>query len=58
VDQVASRSYVQVLDVSERNTLLDEVSKCAAGHSEPVELLYGVALFTAATGTVGETDLT
>jgi hypothetical protein len=49
---------VQVLDVSERNTLLDEVSKCAAGHSEPVELLYGVALFTAATGTVGETDLT
>jgi SAM-dependent methyltransferase len=47
VDQVASRSYVQVLPDGERATLLDAVADLAATHDEPIAMPYITDVFLA-----------
>ena len=47
VDQVASRSYVQVLAPVERRALLDQVAAFAATLSEPIAMPYVADLFCA-----------
>ena len=47
VDQVASRSYVQVLEADEQATLLDQVAAFAATLPEPIAMPYIADLFCA-----------
>ena len=47
VEQVASRSYVQVLPEPERRALLDEVEAFGAGLAEPIAVPYITDLFCA-----------
>jgi SAM-dependent methyltransferase len=47
VDQVASRSHVQVLEYREQQKLLAEVSSFAATLGEPIPLIYVTDLFCA-----------
>jgi SAM-dependent methyltransferase len=47
VEQVASRSYVQVLPEAERRALLDRMSRFAADLPEPIALPYVTDLFCA-----------
>jgi hypothetical protein len=47
VDQVASRSYVQVLAPEEQRVLLDQVAAFAATLTEPIAMPYIADLFCA-----------
>ncbi len=47
VDQVASRSYVQVLPDADRQNLLGQVADFAAGLPEPIAMPYTTDLFCA-----------
>jgi SAM-dependent methyltransferase len=47
VDQVASRSYVQVLPEEERSTLLGRVAELAATKEEPIAIPYLTDVFVA-----------
>ena len=47
VDQVASRSYVQVLPEEERQALLDKVAAFGATLGEPIAIPYITDLFYA-----------
>jgi SAM-dependent methyltransferase len=47
VDQVASRSYVQVLPEGERSALLGRVAEMAAGQQEPIAIPYVTDVFVA-----------
>jgi hypothetical protein len=47
VDQVASRSYVQVLPTEERRALLDKVTEFGSTLGEPIAIPYITDLFYA-----------